>query len=72
MRRQRAVGAMPPVPLAAAAVMDEQEDMRPPSPVGAAPPPPMLSPFANRFQAQIASVMRTMSSRPEEEDPDRA
>ena len=69
MRRQRAVGAMP---VAAGAAMDEQEDIRPPSPVGVAPPPPMLSPFANRFQTQIASVMRTMSSRPEEEDPDRA
>lgn len=35
---------------------------RPPSPVSPPLPPQMTSPFANRIQTQLASVMRTMSS----------
>lgn len=64
LRRQVAVGSMPEPE-------DPDVQSRPSSP----PPPPapalaptMTSPFANRYQTQIASVMRTMSSQPSEED----
>jgi Mg-chelatase subunit ChlD len=59
IRRQMAVGSLAP----------DDIDVRPPSPaprLGAT----MTSPFANRMQTQIATVMRSMSSQqPDEEDP---
>jgi hypothetical protein len=63
IRRQVAVGSLAP---------DDEE----PVVVGSPPLPPapvalgaVASPFANRYQTQFASVMRTMSSQPQD-DPD--
>ena len=59
IRRQVAVASLAP----------DDQDIRPGSP----PPPPapalaaVASPFANRYQAQFASVMRTMSSQPQDD-----
>jgi hypothetical protein len=61
IRRQMAVGSL-----------SQEDEVRPPSPpMHAASPPMMTSPFANRIQTQIASVMRTMSTQPQQ-DPDTA
>lgn len=54
IRRQQAVGSA----------------MSDPIEVGAPPPPPLAavaSPFANRMQTQMATVMRTMSQQPQED-----
>jgi Mg-chelatase subunit ChlD len=53
LRRQMAVGSRPPSP----------------ERVGTPPPPPMMSPFANRIQTQLASVMHAMSTQEPEESP---
>ena len=60
LRRQVAIGSV--------GSEDPNEDARPSSP----PMPPdlapmMTSPFANRYQTHIATVMRTMSSQPEDQ-----
>ena len=60
LRRQVAVASL---------AGDPDEGSLPPTP--RAPPvlaATMTSPFANRFQTQIASVMRTMSSQPQEDE----
>ena len=61
IRRQVAVASM---------ALDDEEPVL----VGSPPPPPapiafgaVASPFANRYQTQFASVMRTMSSQPQED-----
>jgi hypothetical protein len=60
IRRQVAAASIAP---------DDQEEIRPGSPP--LPPAPALaavaSPFSNRYQTQFASVMRTMSSQPQED-----
>jgi hypothetical protein len=57
-RRNRRAARSPVMPdvVASAVPMEEDPDIPPPA--------PMLSPFANRFQTQIATVMRTMSTQP--------
>lgn len=59
LRRQVAVGSLAP----------EEDEARPPSPPMRPPAlaPTMTSPFANRYQTQIATVMRTMSSQPQDD-----
>jgi hypothetical protein len=57
LRRQMAVPT-----LAAADVDDPAVATRPASPVSPPLAPQITSPFANRIQTQLASVMRTMSS----------
>lgn len=56
IRRQMAA------PTLAAAAMPDEDEVRAPSPPRPALAPTMTSPFANRAQTQLASVMRTMSS----------
>ena len=72
LRRQVALGSMPPMSVGSAPMGDPEEDMRPPTPP--TPPalaPTMTSPFANRYQTQIATVMRTMSSQPQDSERNR-
>jgi Mg-chelatase subunit ChlD len=59
IRRQVAVGTL--------SADDPSEDARPPTPPPALAPT-MTSPFANRYQSQIATVMRTMSSQQPDEE----
>lgn len=60
LRRQMAVGSL----------ASDPGDSRPPSPPMPAPAlaPTMTSPFANRIQTQIATVMRSMSSQQPDEN----
>lgn len=61
IRRQMAVGSLGPE--------DPVVGSRPPTPpMAPALAPTMTSPFANRYQTQIATVMRTMSSQPQDDD----
>jgi hypothetical protein len=65
IRRQVAVGAMSEMEY-------PNEEARSVSPPAAVPlAPTMTSPFANRYQTQIATVMRTMSSQPHEDEAHR-
>lgn len=60
LRRQMAVASLGPE--------DPGVGSRPPTPpLPPASLPTMTSPFANRYQTQIATVMRTMSSQPQDE-----
>jgi Mg-chelatase subunit ChlD len=61
IRRQVAAPSLAP---------DDEDDIRPGSPPPLPPAAPLgavASPFANRYQTQFASVMRTMSSQPQED-----
>lgn len=59
MPRQRGVATLSPPP---------EDEVRPPSPPASATPS-ITSPFANRLQTQIATVMRYMSSEVRNEEP---
>lgn len=65
LRRQVALGVFPQ-PVESMAPGDPDVGSRPSTPPALGPT--MTSPFANRYQSQIASVMRTMSSQPQDYD----